>query len=304
MLNRLPAPLTGIIVSLLLLTNLLAWAVPVYSLILLKLLTWGRVRTLISRCIAWLAQHWAAVNVWVWRRLLNIDWDLRGVEKLDPRGKYLVVCNHQSWNDIPMLMTAFDRRAPFFKFFIKQQLIWVPILGLVWWGLDYPFMKRSTPAQIRKNPALKGHDLEATRQACAKYRNQPVTILNFLEGTRFRAEKHARQDSPYRYLLKPRTGGLALVLGAMGEQLDAVLDITIVYPQGAGELWNLLCGRLQSVILEVRPLTIPERFAGADYANDPAFRADIQKWVSALWAEKDRRIDELRREAGVDTTPG
>ena len=301
MLGFLPAPITGVILSLLLLCNLIFWAVPVYILIIIKLFTRGNSRIVISKWIASTAQTWAAVNGWVWRYLLDIKWDIRGVEKLNRQGKYLVVSNHQSWNDIPMQMVAFDRRAPFFKFFIKQQLIWVPILGLVWWGLDFPFMKRSTPEQIKKNPSLKGRDLEATREACEKYRGQPVMVLNFLEGTRFTAEKHARQNSPYTHLLKPRTGGLALVFGAMGEQLDAVLDVTIVYPQGAGGLWHLLSGQLNHVIIEVRPLDIPPEFNTGDYAGDPEFRKSIQKWVGDLWAYKDQRIAELLKEAGVSS---
>jgi len=296
MLGFLPAPILGVVISILLLLNLLFWAVPVYALIIVKIFTWGGVRTLVSRAIAYTAQLWGAVNVWVWRHLLDIDWDIRGVENLDRKGKYLVVANHQSWNDIPMLMAAFDRRAPFFKFFIKQQLIWVPILGLVWWGLDFPFMKRSTPEQIKKNPALRGRDLETTRKACEKYRNQPVMVLNFLEGTRFTSAKHAKQDSPYKHLLKPRAGGLALVLGAMGEQLQSVLDVTLVYPGGGGRagLWHLLSGQVKSVILEVRKIDVPHEFETGDYAGDREFRKRMQTWVGELWAKKDARISELK----------
>ncbi len=300
MLGFLPAPITGVIVALLLLVNLLVWAVPVYALIFIKLLTRGSARNRISAWIALTVQNWAAVNTWILRNLLDMQWDIRGVENLDRNGKYLVVCNHQSWNDIPMLFAAFDRRAPFFKFFIKQQLIWVPILGLAWWGLDFPFMKRSTPAQIAKNPSLRGRDLQATREACEKYQDQPVTILNFLEGTRFTREKHAKQNSSYTHLLKPRTGGLALVLDAMGKQLDAVLDVTIVYPQGRpGGLWHLMSGQVPSVILEVRELRVPHEFEAGDYGNDPAFRKRIKKWVGDLWLEKDQRIAQIREQAGV-----
>lgn len=298
MLGFLPAPITGVIVALLLLINLVFWAIPVYLFILIKLFTRGQARNKISSLIASTAENWATVNSWIWRNLLDMRWDIRGVQDLDRQGKYLVVCNHQSWNDIPMLMVAFDRRAPFFKFFIKQQLIWVPILGLVWWGLDFPFMKRSTPQQIARNPSLRGRDLQVTREACAKYQDQAVTILNFLEGTRFTQAKHAQQKSPYENLLKPRTGGLALVLGAMGEQLDAVLDVTIVYPEGgAGGLWRLMSGQVPSVIVEVRELQVPHEFEEGDYGKDPVFRKRIQRWVGELWAEKDQRIQELKQEA-------
>lgn len=295
MLGFLPALLTGIILGTLLLANLLFWAVPVYILILIKLVTWGRARVWVSRATANTAQAWAAVNTWMWTRLLDIEWDIHGVENLDPEGKYLVVCNHQTWNDIPILMTAFGQRVPFFKFFIKQQLIWVPILGLVWWGLDFPFMRRHTRQQIAKNPALRGKDLDTTRKACAKYRHQPVTILNFMEGTRFTAAKKTAQKSPYNNLLKPRSGGMALVLAAMGEQIDAMLDVTIYYPHGGGGLWDLICGRLRSVVVEVRRIEIPEKFIGTK--NGTNAKA-VQVWVNGVWAEKDQRLDTLRQQAG------
>ncbi|HWY24132.1 MAG TPA: acetyltransferase, partial [Nevskia sp.] len=194
MLHFLPAPLLGTVMALLLCVNTIFWCVPVYAATLLKLLSpRGRIRDKVSEWVAWGAQTWASVNVWLTNRLLRVRWDVRGVDQLSRRGQYLVCSNHQSWNDIFSLMWAFDRRAPFFKFFIKQELIWVPLLGLAWWGLDYPFMKRYSPATLEKHPELRGKDLETTRLACEHYRNVPVTILNFLEGTRFTQAKHDKQ---------------------------------------------------------------------------------------------------------------
>ncbi|MEQ8798172.1 MAG: acyltransferase [Salinisphaeraceae bacterium] len=300
MLQWLPTPILGAVTSLILLINLLVWMVPVYALILVKLFVRGAARDRVSRWIASAAQQWAAINVWVWRRLVDIDWQIRGVSDLDREGQYLVIANHQSWVDIPMLMAAFDRRAPFFKFFIKQELIWVPILGLVWWGLDFPFMKRYSAAQIAKNPSLRGKDLETTKRACEKYRNQPVTILNFLEGTRFTAAKHQRQASPYPQLLRPRAGGFAFALSALGPRLDAMLDVTIVYPDGAPKgLWQLMSGQMRRVIIEVKQIRIPTPLFEGDYAGDPGFRGELKKWVDALWQEKNARIEELKQESGA-----
>ncbi|SFF48446.1 1-acyl-sn-glycerol-3-phosphate acyltransferases [Fontimonas thermophila] len=293
MLRFLPAPVVGVIMLLLLIINTLLWAVPVYTAILLKLLTWGRARDAMSRLTAWLAQNWAGVNVVLVDALLPIDWDIRIETALNPKGQYLVCANHQSWNDIVVLMRTFGRRAPFFKFFIKQELIWVPVLGLAWWGLDYPFMKRHSKEAIEKNPALRGQDLATTRKACEKYRNQPALIVNFLEGTRFTAAKHAQQQSPYRHLLKPKAGGFAFTLAVLGERLNSLLDVTIVYPDGARGFWDFLAGRVRRVIVEVRQLKIPHALYTGDYETDADFRARFQAWISELWQEKDRRIDTL-----------
>ena len=53
--------------------------------------------------------------------------------------------------------------------------------------------------------------------------------MNFLEGTRFTAAKHAKQESPYRYLLKPKAGGIAFVLAAMDGKIEKMVNVTIAY---------------------------------------------------------------------------
>lgn len=300
MLHVLPAPLHGAIMVVLLILNTVFWVIPVYALVLVKLLMpAGAARDTVSRGVAALAQNWAGVNSWMAGTLMRIEWNIRIDADLDPRGQYLACSNHQTWNDIFVLMRAFGHRAPFFKFFIKQELIWVPLLGLAWWGLDYPFMKRYTPEQLAKNPALKGKDLETTKRACAKFRNQPVMVLNFLEGTRFTPVKHERQQSPYRHLLRPKSGGIAFAMGAFGERLNALLDITIVYPQGAMGFWQFMCGKVREVVVEVRQLTIPHELYAGDYENDAAFRQRFQNWIAELWAHKDRRIGELLQETAA-----
>lgn len=297
MLQFLPSPLVGAVMLLLLVVNTVLWAIPVYIAVLFKLVTWGSWREAASRAAAAFAQNWATVNAWLVGLLLRIEWDIRIHVPLDPRGQYLVSANHQSWNDIVVLMKAFGRKAPFFKFFIKQELIWVPVLGLAWWGLDYPFMKRHTKEQIERNPALKGKDLETTRRACAKFRNQPALILNFLEGTRFTPAKHAAQASPYKHLLKPKAGGFAFTLSALGDKLNCLLDVTIVYPGGSQGIWAFLSGRVRRVIVEIDQLQIPQDLFSGDYEGDAAFRARFQSWIAEQWERKDRRIGELLAEA-------
>ena len=295
MLTFLPAPLTGAIMVLVLAVHTVLWSAMVYVAVILKLLspTQG-LRDRSSRLAAWLAQRWALLNtVWV-RWFLRVEWEVRIEPELSREGQYLVCSNHQTWNDIFVLMHAFGARAPFFKFFIKQELIWVPVLGLCWWGLDYPFMKRYSAEQIAKNPALKGTDLATTRKACERYKNQPVLILNFLEGTRYTQEKHDRQQSPYQHLLKPKSGGFAFVLSALGGKLDSLLDVTIVYPGGAVGFFEMLSGKMRKVIVEVKALTIPQDLFNGNYESDPVFRARFQGWIAQLWAAKDRRIGELK----------
>jgi 1-acyl-sn-glycerol-3-phosphate acyltransferase len=199
--------------------------------------------------------------------------------------------------DIPALVQAFNRKAPYFKFFLKQELIWVPFIGLAFWALDYPFMKRYSKAFLAKHPEMKGKDLEITKAACEKFKRLPVTVVNYLEGTRFTPAKQAQQGSPYRYLLKPKAGGVAFVLATLGEQLDAILDVTLIYPgQQVPGFWALVSGQVPWVIVDIQTRDLDPSLWQGDYENDPVFRQHLQGWVTRLWSEKDARIHQLRSE--------
>src|SRR5690606_32705762 len=200
---------------------------------------------------------------------------------------------HQAWVDILVLQKLFNRRIPLLRFFLKRQLFWVPLLGLAWWALDFPFMGRHTRAEIARNPALGRRDMEATRRACEKFRDIPVAIMNFVEGTRFTDDKHAKQGSPYRHLLKPKSGGVAFVLDAMGEGLHAILDVSIAYPAGRPSLVDLLADRVPEVRVQVRQRPIPTELVGGDYQGDREFRVRFQQWMNGLWREKDEDLAAL-----------
>ena len=190
--------------------------------------------------------------------------------------------------------TVLNRRIPFLKFFIKQELIWFPLLGVAWWAMDMPFMKRYTPSYLAKHPEKKGKDLEATRKACEKFKDTPTSVINFIEGTRFSEAKRDARHSPYRNLLAPRAGGIAIALSSMGKLFDAVLDVTLVYPDGIPKFWNLCCGDSVRVIAEVRVRPCDDSLVGGDYQNDRAYRRDVHQWLTGVWQEKDDRIDALR----------
>jgi 1-acyl-sn-glycerol-3-phosphate acyltransferase len=290
--------LTGLSVTLLLLCNTLALIGPLLLIALGKFVLPGKaLKAASSRGTMWVAETWAELNKLIFASLLPTVWDIRGGAELRQDTSYLVISNHQSWVDIPALVQALNRKAPYFKFFLKQQLLWVPLLGLAFWALDYPFMKRYSKAFLARHPQLAGQDLEITRRACEKFKELPVTVVNYLEGTRFTPAKHAAQGSPYRYLLKPKAGGVAFVLASLGEQLDAVLDLTLVYP-GARipGFWDLLSGQVPKVIVDIQTRALDPALWQGDYQNDPAFREYVQGWVSRLWDEKDARIAALRGE--------
>ncbi|MCG8439827.1 MAG: acyltransferase [Pseudomonadales bacterium] len=290
----------GVITVLLLLINTLVLIGPMMVVALLKLLLpVAALRRACSVMVMTIAETWAEICKAIFALMTPTQWDIRGVAALRQDTSYLVVSNHQSWVDIPALVQAFNRKTPYFKFFLKKELIWVPFLGLAFWALDYPFMKRYSKAVLDKHPELKGKDLEITRQACEKFQGIPVTVVNFLEGTRFTRAKQDRQQSPYTHLLKPKAGGVAFVLAALGDNLDALLDVTIAYPQGTPPgFWALLSGKMNRVVVDVQTRPLEPALWRSDYQEDAEFRAELQQWVSELWAAKDLHLQELKRELG------
>lgn len=294
MLRLLPAPIHGAIGLIAFAFNTLFWCTPLLIVALIKLLVpIPAVRRRLSTLLIEIAENWILVDSWMMKTIQRAPWQVTGLEGLRRDGYYLICCNHNSWVDIPILQRVFYRRVPFLRFFLKRELIWVPLLGLAWWALDFPFMKRYSPAYLAKHPEKRGIDVITTRKACEKFRDSPTSILNFLEGTRFTPSKHQAQDSPYTHLLRPKAGGMASAISSMGDMFDAILDVTIIYPDGPVELWDLLSGRLGRVVVQIKQRPIPPEWIGADYANDPTYRAAFQAWVQQIWDEKDALIDEV-----------
>ena len=293
MLAFLPAFIRVPLVALLLALNVLVHVLPLFALTLLKLLVplaaWRR---RCSRLLVAIAESWIGVNNALFELFTRIRWQVDGLDGLRRDANYLVLANHQSWVDIPVLQKLLNRRVPFLRFFLKSQLIWVPLMGPAWWALDFPFMKRYSRETLAKHPELQGKDREATRRACEKFRQLPVSVMNFVEGTRFTPAKHDAQGSPYRHLLRPRAGGVAFVLDTMGEGLDAILEVAIVYPGGPCSMLDLVAGRLREVRVSFRQRAITPELRG-DYERDDAFRQRFQAWVNGLWREQDARLARL-----------
>ena len=281
----------GVFASLVLAANVLWGVTAMMPFAIAKLLLpFTSVRHVTDRALNGIATAWISVNNWWIGVVGHVRWDVQGTEGLDPKGWYLVASNHQSWADILVLQKVFNRRVPLLKFFLKRELIFVPVIGLAWWALDFPFMQRKGG---RSGPK----DLERARKACEKFRVVPTSVINFLEGTRFTQAKHDQQRSPYRHLLKPKVGGIATALTTLGAQFHRMLDVTIVYPGAPPTFWDLLSGRMHAVTVRVQQREIPAELLAGDYLGDKDFRAQMQAWVNTLWAEKDELLAQLKPQA-------
>lgn len=277
--------------------NTLFWLVPILIFSFLKLLPIQVWQTFMSYLLDGCATCWISVNNINQNIFSRTQFDVTGLEGLSKKDWYLVISNHRSWVDILVLQRIFNHKIPFLKFFLKKELIWVPFLGLAWWALDFPFMHRYSKALLAKHPHLKGKDLENTRKACEKFKFKPVSIMNFVEGTRITEQKHQRQGSQYQHLLKPKAGGMAFVLGAMGDQLHKLLDVTIHYPQGTPSYWDFVCGKVKNIQVQIKIQSIQDILNSdayaADYFDNSTQRVKFQRWLTELWEQKDQDLQAM-----------
>ncbi|MDM8517092.1 acyltransferase [Desulfobacterales bacterium HSG16] len=285
--------LRGALCFTLYLVNTLFWAIPIcFTALLKRLIPIKYFHKFFDIILNGCANNWILANNMNQRLFCKIRWHVFGMDSLKNNGWYLVVSNHQTWVDILVLQNIFYHKIPFLKFFLKKELFKVPVIGQAWWALDFPFMERYSRDFLEKNPHLKGRDLEITKKACEKFKTIPVSVMNFVEGTRFTRKKHEKQQSSFKNLLKPRAGGIAFALNAMGDYLQSFVDVTIAYPQGAKSFWDFLCGRVTEIRVYVKAIPVTPEMLG-NYFEDDVFRIAFQKWVNNLWLAKDKCIDEL-----------
>lgn len=294
MLGFLPGIIKGIICIILFSFNTLFWVFLLLIVsafrIIIPLKRWYRLTSKLSIIIA---DCWIGLNNQTIRLVNTIEWDVEYSGELKMDDWYLVLSNHQTWIDIIVLQKVLLNRIPFLKFFLKKELIWVPVLGPAWWALDFPFMKRYSKEFLKKKPHLKGKDIESTKKACEKYKTMPISIMNFMEGTRFSESKHREQQSPYKNLLKPKAGGISLVMDNMGELLHKIADVTIYYPEGPKTFWEFLCGKTTRIVVRVKIVPVTDEIRG-DYVNDPEFAKRFQQWLNRFWTEKDKYLTDLK----------
>jgi len=294
MLSFLPGPLKGILSILLYILNTIVLTIPLIGISLFKfIIPVHPFIVILDKILISIASLWIGINSLNSSLFCKIDWDIRGLEKLEKKDWYLVISNHQSWVDILVLQTTLNRKIPMLKFFLKKELIWIPFLGLAWWGLDFPFMKRYSKKQLQENPYLKGKDLEITKKACEKFKHTPVSVMNFVEGTRFTPHKKAFQTNNFNHLLTPKAGGIAFVLSSMGEYLHKIIDVTIVYPEKIPTFWEYISGRVNKIIIDFEVIPLTESLTG-NYFNDPAYKDFFCIWLNALWQKKDEKIKVLK----------
>ena len=246
-----------------------------------------------------LANSWINVNNHLIERVLpELKWDIQvdPTLELTTQGRYLMICNHQSWVDTTVNQYIGLNHMPLTRFFTKWELIFIPLVGQAFKILGFPMMKRHSKAQIAKNPELKNRDIEEARKSCEQLLSQPFTLLNYVEGTRFTQAKHTAQKSPYKHLLKPKAGGLALALKILGKEVDALVDMTIVYDEKVPEYSEFWLGDVQQIAVNLRNIELPSWILDGDYENDREFRVQFHQWLQQVWRDKDELISQMKQQ--------
>lgn len=278
--------------------NTVFWCVLMYPIAFLKWVSPVSLKRFWKSLSIRVAESWISTNNLFIKYILAIRMKVVLPQSLKKNRSYLVISNHRSWVDILALQFSMNGRLPFFRFFIKDNLKWVPFIGLAWKLLDYPFMKRYSKTELLQKPNLKMRDIEAAKEACRKLVGEPASLLIFLEGTRFSKEKRIQLKSKFKNLLPPKVGGATSVLDVLGQQIHSVVDVTIVYPDGVKSFWNMLSGRMRQVVVEVREIEIPEKFRCAGLSHNFELRQEFENWVNQIWEEKDARIAALQLSHG------
>ena len=214
-------------------------------------------------------------------------------QEFDRNEWYMAMSNHQSWADIFILLVAANYKLPLLKFFMKRELWWIPFVFLANKTLNMPFVNRHSKKEIEQNPSLRNQDYENTLKSCKRFLRTPSTIFSYAEGTRFTDEKHAQQGSQYNNLLKPKIGGMATALSAMPD-INILVDYTVVYKSKKRDAWSFLKGDMKHVKVLVTKYKIPDNLKNRNYANDKGYRDEFKNWIEAIWAEKDKKIEELK----------
>ena len=233
----------------------------------------------------------ACNNSWI-KILHRPSITITGMENLKKDHWYIATSNHQSWGDIFVLQKITNKKVPLLRFFMKDVLKWIPIVSIVGWALDMPFLKRYSKEEVEKNPSLRGKDLEQMKKAFRRLETNPGTIFSFAEGTRFTQVKHDDQQSPFKNLLRPKAGGIGIALSTM-PFITTLLDFSISYESKTKSFWDFLCGRMSVISIKVRAIEVPKKILGNDYSKEKGARDDLKDWLYEIWEAKEEFLNSV-----------
>ena len=282
--------------------NLSFWILPVVVLALIKLsVPVTAIKSLAYRVMIWIYGMAVKINDVLLFKIIKNKIELQNPQVLSTNRNYLIISNHRSWADIFILQSLLNKKTPPLQFIVKRELIFMPLIGLICWAYEYPFVRRKSlkSREIKSEKAIR--DVHKIRTKIDKIAASGHSIINFVEGTRFHILKSVKQNSKYKHLLNPHTGGLFYILKNYGEKLDAILDFTIVYGCKSPVFWKFLSGRCRRIVVDLKKIQIKDLFDSLDSDKDCIHFNDVSKWLDDLWFKKDFKIEQILSVDNYDT---
>jgi lysophosphatidic acid acyltransferase/lysophosphatidylinositol acyltransferase len=169
---------------------------------------------------------------WVLENICGVQVEILGLP--EPKNSHganvLLLANHQSIID-PLIILILARRLGglrYLKWFVKESLLYVPFLGWGLWFLDCVFLKRNWNQDEK---SIASHFQKILRL------KDPVWLVSFPEGTRkterglLEGKKFAEMNGqkPFERVLFPRYKGFLGNMEGMGNRLEWIYDLTLVY---------------------------------------------------------------------------
>ena len=247
--------------------NLGFWMAPTFLLATAKkiLNKNNKARESIISCIQLIYIAAAKINNFWIRKILKINIRIEG--SMPAHLAPIVVANHQTWFDIPILQGLICDSGTIAKFLIKRELVWLPIVGWLCFALGFPRLYRGKGIRSRDQ------DLASIQSVSSELKEEPGALLIFAEGTRFTDKKHRRQKSPYKGLLKPKNGGFEVALKTVLPETP-VVDITIKYLDEDTNFWKWLSGSKKDILVTIY------QFRADEIAN-------TKSWLDERWRQKE-----------------
>lgn len=237
-----------------------------------------RLSSPLKQLAALFSNYWGHINHLIMFHICGVQFSINGNHDFSKDKWYLLISNHRSAADIPILYSIFCQKLPPFKFFLKKELLYLPLIGTACWALQMPFINRKKSHAFSFNFDL--------------FKYAPCTIINFVEGSRANKEKIKANSSPYKHLLKPKFRGVLSTLESVKE-IKHIIDVTLVY-QGMDTLkkpnilFKLFCGQLRFIEINIKKIDIPDLIYNCDSNEKNQL---FKSWLNNLWTKKDKWID-------------
>ena len=240
--------------------------------------------TLFYRTNAMIAGIWWSEMVY----LIKFVWPTKVVYTGDTpeyRRRAFIFANHQEMPDIPGILLIAHRCHMLgnLKFFVKKALRYVPGVGWGMWFLNFLFVKRAW-TEDKEFVTNMFNRLSET--------GLPYWIVSFPEGTRIKPRKLEQSQRfakkaghrPSGHVLFPRTRGFRECMDNLDGEIEGVFDITLGYPAGIPRLWQLICGLVPEIHIDVKYYPT---------GSLPKTSLERSAWMIHKFEEKDQRMAEF-----------